>query len=406
MAKKRKEGMFTGKARKSMDKPQSTYGYLSIPEDVEIFKPEPDTEVVFDIIPYIVTDPNHLDNKVHEDVAVQGDPHWKRPLKVHKNVGPDNLSIICPTTVGKNCPICEYFTTRKRAGDDWDDIRKMLPSYRHLYAIILTDAQDCEVDYKEDQIYVMEQPDHYFGKALQSALDKDITAENFADPENGLSLQVDFRAGQFGKIEFAEAIKVRFLEREDEYLDTIIDDAPDLDSMMKILPYKEIDALFFGMENMDDEDMENEELEDESSRRRSRERGTNRRSNSDYRSRHRGRRKEEAPEEEPEEEEKKPSRSRSRKTTRKKESEPINPPEEEVDDTDSDPEEEEPSQKSKRSRKTKESEEGDPVKTSRSRKLPKDKCPFGHRFGVDHDQFEDCDKCKIWEDCKEAGEAA
>jgi hypothetical protein len=351
---KRRENLFAGKARKSMDKPRSAFGYLNVPEDVEVFKPEPDTEIVIDIIPYTVSDPKHLDNQTHEDVAVVGDPHWKRPIKVHKGVGPDNLSLICPTTIGEKCPMCEYFTERKRAGDDFDDIRDLLPSYRTLYVIIPLDVRECEVDYKEGEIYIMEQPDHYFGKALQSAMDKDITAEGFADPEFGLSLQVDFRVGKFGKVEFAEAIKVKFVEREEQYEFDIIDEAPDLDKMMKILPYKEFKALLHGdMGDVDDEDMDDRQLEEERPRR---ERRTS---------------------------------TRERKTTGRERSTRK-------------PKDEEPQEEKKpRGRRSSETDEEPEEKPSRSRKATKQKCPFGHRFGIDHDEFEDCDKCNIWEDCKD-----
>jgi hypothetical protein len=28
-----------------------------------------------------------------------------------------------------------------------------------------------------------------------------------------------------------------------------------------------------------------------------------------------------------------------------------------------------------------------------------DKCPYGHKFGVETEYYDDCDKCKIWDDC-------
>jgi hypothetical protein len=33
-----------------------------------------------------------------------------------------------------------------------------------------------------------------------------------------------------------------------------------------------------------------------------------------------------------------------------------------------------------------------------------EKCPYKHRFGIDTDKFDDCDKCKIWDDCIEEKE--
>lgn len=389
---KRKEGMFSGRARRSMEKPTTSYGYLNIPDDVDVFKPEGETEVVFDIVPYIVSDPNHMDNKKYETDAVVGEPWWKRPLKIHRNVGSDNQSIICPTTIGKKCPICDYFSKKRREGAEWDDIRDYMPAKRTLYAIIPVDVEDCEMDYEVDKIHIMEQPDFYFAKALDAALDKDITAENFADPEMGLSLRVYFRKNKLGKIEFAEAVKVDFEDRGDnQYTDNIADEAPDLDAMMKILPYKEIDALFYGMENLDDEDYDNQPLEEEPPPRERIRKTTRTRERSTSRERTRTPRKVNTDEDEPEqEEEEKPSRSRSN-TNRST---------------------------SNRSRKTREKEEeqveSKPTRSRTRTKPPRNteteennssECPYGHVFGQDNDQYDDCDKCKIWEECKDEKES-
>jgi len=29
------------------------------------------------------------------------------------------------------------------------------------------------------------------------------------------------------------------------------------------------------------------------------------------------------------------------------------------------------------------------------------KCPYGHKFGTDHDQKIDCEECDIWDECRE-----
>src|SRR5690606_37240803 len=35
----------------------------------------------------------------------------------------------------------------------------------------------------------------------------------------------------------------------------------------------------------------------------------------------------------------------------------------------------------------------------------KNKCPYGHEFGVDNDSYDDCDNCEVWEKCLEASES-
>jgi len=358
---KKKEGMFSGRTRRSMEKPRSSYGYLKVPEDVNVFKAEGDSEIIFDIVPYTVSDPNHIDNKKYDDDAIVGNPWWKRPMKVHKQVGVDRVSLICPTTVGDRCPICEDFARRRRDGQEWEDIKKYLPSDRTLYAVVLLNTRDCDVDYTEGEVHIFEQPDFYFDKSLQAALDKDMSAENFPDLEDGLSISTYFRTGVFGKIEFGEAVKVTFVNREEQYELDFVNEVPDLDSMMIILPYKEIEAVFLGMEGMDDDEIDDGELVEETPKR---QRKTTR-----------------------------PTERRTSRRTERKESEP-------------EPEEEPRRTTRKPATKKEKDESPEPEERKRAPRSKKKECPFDHDFGGDFDQYSDCDKCKIWDDCKDEAEKA
>jgi len=40
-------------------------------------------------------------------------------------------------------------------------------------------------------------------------------------------------------------------------------------------------------------------------------------------------------------------------------------------------------------------------RTKPSRKEKDLKCPHGHRFGIDLEDFDDCDECKFWHECNE-----
>ena len=33
---------------------------------------------------------------------------------------------------------------------------------------------------------------------------------------------------------------------------------------------------------------------------------------------------------------------------------------------------------------------------------PKNRCPYGHRFGIDIDEYDDCDNCELWDECADA----
>jgi len=104
MSKKKDKKRRYGNAREVAEKRSSgaNYGYIKIPKDVKMFTPEPETVAVLDILPYEVTDENHMDK-------IEPGTLWnKKPFKVHKNVGPSDDSYICPTTYNKACPICDH----------------------------------------------------------------------------------------------------------------------------------------------------------------------------------------------------------------------------------------------------------------------------------------------------------
>lgn len=379
--------MFAGRTGRSMEKPKNAYGYLNLAEDVNVFKPEGGTEVVFDILPYKVTDPNHIDNKKYEEDAVVGDFWWKRPVKVHRDVGPDSATLICPTTFGDKCPICEYGAQRRKAGAEWEELKEIFPKDRSLFLINMIDSSECEVDYTEGELHVMDQSDYLFLEALDDEIKRDIDNEGFPDPYDGLSIRIYFKKKKFGKNSYAEASKIDFEERDEQYDDAYLDTVPSLDDMLKVLPYEEIEALYMGMEGMDDTV---DEVEDVSDRRAAR------RKSGERRTRKPRTKKEddevETIDDEPEEEKKprrtrkpaaeaeeKPKRTRKPRTTKPKE------------EPEPEPEAEEPEEK---------------PKPRRTRK-PKveDKCPHGHRFGIDTDTQDACDTCKIWDDCMDEKES-
>jgi hypothetical protein len=344
MAKKERT-TFRGKVHKSMKK-ESKFGYLNLPDGVTQFKAEGGTQVQFDILPYIVTDEHHLDRSDEDQIATPGNLWWRKPIRVHKNVGHgnDKRTVICPTTVGKRCPICEYAKKRREDGADWEDeLKHIVYKTRSLYIIVLRDASECEEKYKLGVPHIFDMSDHLFLKVLREELDRDIDHEVFPDLEDGLTLQVRFVEDHFGKQAFAKTSRIDFLKRSDIYPEEILEKLPSPDAdMLKILSYKELDAMFHNMES-EDVDVEEEDVDEV-----------------------------ETIEE--------PVIERRRK--------PIVSEEEEA-------EEPAPTQP-KRSRSAPPAAE--PTEDG-------DRCPHGHTFGVDTDKHEICYECDIWDACSEAKEA-
>ena len=118
-SKKRPGSSFRDKIKADSEKQKKdakSYGYLLLPKDVKTFSPEPGSRVILDFIPYEVTDEKHPDRNESNEIAVPGSLWYKRPFKVHRNVGVNNETVVCLTSIGKKCPICEYLAKRTREG--------------------------------------------------------------------------------------------------------------------------------------------------------------------------------------------------------------------------------------------------------------------------------------------------
>ena len=115
----KKSSSFRGKVGANARKQKSdgaAYGYLNLPKGVNIFKPEPGGKTSFDIMPYEVTSDRHPDRDEDLDIAIKGSLWWKLPFKIHRNIGVRNETVVCPVSIGKRCPICDYRAQQIREG--------------------------------------------------------------------------------------------------------------------------------------------------------------------------------------------------------------------------------------------------------------------------------------------------
>ena len=365
MAKKtrtKRKGSFKGKVAadaKRQKSAASNYGYLKLGRDVQIFKEEPGSRVRLDIMPYEVTDQNHPDRNDDLGIAQKGDLWYKRPFKIHRNIGASNETVVCPTGIGKKCPICEYRTKRMREGADKEETNALRPALRNLYAVVPVDSKSHEA-----VPHVWDISQYLFQNLLNDELEEDADYERFPELEDGLTLRIRFDSKTIGKSNpFAEASRIDFEDRKKAYGEDILEDIPNLDDMLTILSYKQLEAMFMEVE---DEDIAEEDVEEAEEK-------------DDIPKPPRRRRKKAEPEPEEDEEEEEEE-------------------EEEVPDEEEEPEEEEEEKPKPKTRtRTRDKKKG--------KKDEKERCPYGHRFGIDTEEFDDCDECEEWDDCIEAKEA-
>ena len=367
MKKNKKKSRFKGAVSRNAERQArgvSQYGYLRLPKGVNIFKEEPKTRVELDIIPYVITCDNHPDIDEEYGIPVKGELWYKRPYWLHRGVGPDNQSVVCPSSIGKPCPICEYRAQLLKDGAKWNDdtVKALKPSMRNLYIVIPKNNKN----YPEEP-HIWDISQFLFQDKLNEEMQENEEYETFPDLEEGYTLRIRFAEGSFGSNKFAETSRIDFIERKKPYDESILEEIPSLDDILEILPYHTIEAMFFGNTSPDED--EDEEYDDEDVKKKKRKVDEDEDIDDDM-------------EEEEDEED---------------DDEDVDEDEDEDDDEDVDEDEDEDEEDNKKKAKK------SPPKRQKPKAMAKAKrCPHGHEFGVDNDSYDDCDNCEVWGKCLEA----
>lgn len=338
---------FRGKVSKTVQKStRVSRSYLTLPEGTKQFViDEGAKKIQLDFLPYIVTDSHHPDLDEKEGVALEGNPWFRRPFKVHRNIGTDNETCVCPKSIGKPCPICKHQQELfdKNTEDDKEMAISLYAKDRVLYVVSPLNSKKFDA---EPHVWDMAQS--LFQDTLKETLDEDDSHEIFPDLKEGETLELSLKWKKLGKNTFPETTHITFLER-DPYPNSTLETVPNLDEVLKVLSYKELEAKFF---EVDAEEDGGELKEDE---------------NEPVR-----KRKVVKPETDDEDERPTHRRSIERGTPGTKRRPVVE-------------------------------EDDEPVRRP-ARKLPsaddEDKeCPYGHRFGRDNDKFDECDDCSLFNNC-------
>jgi hypothetical protein len=376
-----KRSSFRGKVNVDAKKEPKTTGksYLNLPEGIKQYNAKEGLKkILLDFLPYIITDPKHPNRDEKNGIAIEGDYWYRRPFKIHRNVGVDKDTVICPKSVGKPCPICAYQKKRYDEGAKVEEVKDLYPSDRDLYVVVPLEQDDF------DEIpYVWDMSERLFQDTLKDKIDEDPDKfEVFPALDEGLTLEVSLKWKTLGKSTFPEATYIEMFKRK-PYKESIMDEIPSLDEVLDILPFDELKAKFF--EIIDEEDggkLKPVDEDDDDPREERRERKALRR--------------ETEPEERPtrREREREPERSTERRRPeRTSEPEPEKTERRRVSRDEADVVDRRPERTSSR----------DEVKSGDNK--GKDRCPYGHKFGVDTEKFTDCDECKLFDDCLDAKDA-
>jgi len=284
MAVKKRKSQFRGVVSAHSKRQQAkgaTYGYLTLPKNVSIFKETPGSILRFNIMPYIVTDDHHPDKETINEwtIAKKGSLWYRRPFKTHRNVGND--TVICLSSFGMKCPVCEYRSKLMNDDGVTDESKALKPSDRHIYIISPIAVKEGTGDWKKleakPQLWTISNA--MFQKKLDEELALDEDNEVFADLEEGLVLEVRFSSETIaGGQPFSETSRIDFKERKEPFDEKILDELPDLDAIIinSAMSYQALKDKFFEIEPDDEpgkEEAEEEEGADEGGEKESREEG-------------------------------------------------------------------------------------------------------------------------------------
>lgn len=244
--KKTKRTSFRGRISENAKQRErkSSFGYLNLSKDLETFSPKANTRVVFDILPYEVSDERHIDLPE----AAVGELWYKKPFKIHRNIGADRIKVVCPTTFGKRCPICEYRNKLIQKNGYNDEAAELNTSNRSLYAIMVKGKN------ATNKIQVFDTSDYYFQEVLQDQLMDTDEFEYFPDHAEGVSVEIRFGEKSFAGQKFAVPTRFDWRERKEQYDDSILDEVPNLDELLIVLSYEELKEKFFEMNGGGDDD--------------------------------------------------------------------------------------------------------------------------------------------------------
>ncbi len=220
---------------------------FKLPPGAELFKPKTSRPMRVDILNYKVGKGNPW--------ADEGEEHYERTYWVHRAIGPDNNSYVCPAkTAGKRCPVCEeHIKALNKHGYNSEEEKALRPQERQLFNVI-----DLEEPQKGVQIWDIS--NWCFGRLLDAEIreaDPDDHYECFANHQGGMTLKLGVEEKSMGgAFTFPKVERIAFKPRKTDYGPEIENQLYCLDDLLIILEYKKLKEIF--LQTLSDDEHENE----------------------------------------------------------------------------------------------------------------------------------------------------
>lgn len=244
--------------RENAKKGDGGASWFTLPEGVKDWAPEKKGTYSINVLPYKTTDKNHPDNQE------PGSLWYKRIFTVHHGVGASNASIVCPSSIGKKCPIHEERNRllKEKGGDEKarEELTKQLNGQRYSMFNVQVEEEGEDV-----MVFVMSTGKFWAIQGGKGGLKKEIEEGDednlgFFDTQGGKTLKVRFSEESYSGRSFLQVSRIDFEDREDLDEEETLAKTVNLDEILNVLDYDKIKKLFF---------QEDEEDEDKSSKKKS-----------------------------------------------------------------------------------------------------------------------------------------
>ena len=208
----------------------------------------------------------------------EGDWDYSVDYFVHKNVGPDKGTYICPKkTYGKACPMCEE--AQRLSDENGSDAAKgMWASKRSLLCVQPLD----ERGRGDDVPMLLDCAYNNFTHDLTDASTACMRGDGVVDFANpgAAGREVSFQIGEEsmgGGRKYKIAKNFAFNKRREEIPDSVLDAVPCLDSLLVVSTKEDIETAMFGGPSNDNRDNDNRGSRDQERGGRDYDRGQSRR---------------------------------------------------------------------------------------------------------------------------------
>lgn len=308
-------------------------------KEVKFLQPQVDTSIKFNIIPFVVKSKNHP--LVAQREMQIGELDFMLDLWVHRYVGATKADVVCPKkNYGKPCPICELVSQLYDQGKE-DEAKQIKPSRRCYFNVQPITKMGPEA------LHVFSVSHYLFTKELIEEANACADGQGiipFADLEDGSTIACRVVEEAFGKNKTTKYKSFRFLKREEEVGEDIVDKAISFDEFLVVKTPKELEDILYGADDSDTAQQDQDDSDGEE-----------------------------------------PPRAQSKPTK-------APPTDEEIGDVF---EEEDRKAQNKSASPEKESQASKVVPGGES-------CPYGGTFGKDTDDLRQCRRCSVWDACSAA----